>query len=184
MIAMSPSITLKGAIRFSFKKLFAGGELSMSTFTGPGELLLAPSVLGDIVVIRFTGSEVWKVGKDAFLAATSGIQKDYQGQGLAKGMFSGEGLFVYKISGTGLLWLQSFGAIIKKDVGYFSIFILSLFYSSECLFLSPLFDNHLINRNIPARRRRDILYRQWPPRSLELQVQDGACCLGRYHLRT
>lgn len=116
MIAMSPSITLKGAIRFSFKKLFAGGELSISTFTGPGELLLAPSVLGDIIVLRFTGSEVWKVGKDAFLAATSGIQKDYQGQGLAKGMFSGEGFFVYKMTGTGLLWLQSFGAIIKKDL--------------------------------------------------------------------
>lgn len=123
MIAMSTTITLKGTVKFSIKKLIAGGEMSTSTFTGPGELLLAPSMLGDIIVLRFTGSETWKVGKDAFLAATSGIHKDYQGQSLTKGLFSGEGLFVYKFTGTGLLWLQSFGAIVKKDVRHFMPFI-------------------------------------------------------------
>lgn len=90
--------------------------MATSTYTGPGELLLAPSVLGDITVLRLTGTETWKLGKDAFLAATSGIDKQYQGQGLSKGMFSGEGFFVYKMTGTGLIWVQSFGAIIKKDV--------------------------------------------------------------------
>ena len=118
MIAMSPTITLKGSLSFSFKKLIAGGEMAHSTYTGPGELLLAPTLLGDISVLRFLGNEEWKVGKDAFLAATSGIKKEYVAQGIAKGMFSGEGFFIYKISGTGLLWLQSFGAILKKDVSH------------------------------------------------------------------
>ncbi|GIK01315.1 hypothetical protein Aspvir_005348 [Aspergillus viridinutans] len=116
MIAMSHSITLRGSVKFSLKKMFTGGEMSLSTYTGPGELLLAPSALGDIIVLRLSGSDPWKVGKDAFLAATSGISKDYQAQGLSKGVFSGEGLFVYKLSGVGLVWLQSFGAIIKKDM--------------------------------------------------------------------
>ncbi|KKA16933.1 hypothetical protein T310_9454 [Rasamsonia emersonii CBS 393.64] len=116
MIAMSTTITLKGSIKISLKKFIAGGEMAHSTYTGPGELLLAPSVLGDIAVLRFTGSETWKVGRDAFLAATSGINKDYQAQGLTKAMFSGEGLFVYKMTGTGLVWIQSFGAILKKDL--------------------------------------------------------------------
>lgn len=116
MIAMSPTITLRGTVKFSMKKLLIGGEMAISTYTGPGELLLAPSVLGDITVLRLMGSETWKLGKDAFLAATSGIHKDYQAQGLAKGMFSGEGFFVYKMSGVGLVWVQSFGAIIKKDL--------------------------------------------------------------------
>ena len=132
---MSPTITLKGSISFSFKKLIAGGEMAHSTYTGPGELLLAPTLLGDISVLRFLGSEEWKVGKDAFLAATSGIKKEYVAQGIAKGMFSGEGFFIYKISGTGLLWLQSFGAILKKDVShghgvynyYFFFFFLVVF---------------------------------------------------------
>lgn len=116
MVAMSPTITLKGHIKFSVKKIIAGGELSSSTFTGPGELILAPSSLGDITSIRLAGSETWSVGKDAYLAYTQGINKDYKRQGLGKAIFSGEGLFVYKVTGTGLLWVSSFGAIIRKDV--------------------------------------------------------------------
>ncbi|EGE00663.1 hypothetical protein TESG_07960 [Trichophyton tonsurans CBS 112818] len=116
MIAMSPTVSLKGSIKFSMKKMLAGGEMSSSTFTGPGELLLAPSMLGDISILRLNGQEQWSVGKDAFLACTQGVVKDYKNQGLSKAFFSGEGLFVYKISGTGILFVQSFGAIIRKDL--------------------------------------------------------------------
>jgi uncharacterized protein (AIM24 family) len=56
------------------------------------------------------------VGRDAFLACTQGIVKEYKRQGIGKAMFSGEGLFVYKMSGNGLLWITSLGAIIRKDV--------------------------------------------------------------------
>lgn len=116
MIAMSPTITLKGNIKFSMKKMLVGGEMAHSTYTGPGELLLAPASIGDLTAIQLTGREQWSVGKDAFLAATQGIVKEYKSQGLGKAMFSGEGLFVYKISGQGLLWVTSFGAIIRKDL--------------------------------------------------------------------
>lgn len=46
----------------------------------------------------------------------TGVVKDYKAQGLSKAMFSGEGFFVYKISGVGILWVSSLGAIIRKDV--------------------------------------------------------------------
>ena len=118
MIAMSPTVTLKGAVKFSMKKLIAGGEMTSSTYTGPGELLLAPSYIGDLTTLRLTGNENWNVGKDAFIACTQGIEKDYKNQGFGKAMFSGEGLFVYKISGTGIMWIGSFGAIIRKDVSF------------------------------------------------------------------
>ena len=116
MIAMSPSVTLKGNVKFSFKKMIAGGEMSKSTFTGPGELLLAPPAIGDVTIIKLGGQEQWSVGKDAFLACTQGIVTEYKSQGFGKAMFSGEGLFVYKISGQGIMWVTSFGAIIRKDV--------------------------------------------------------------------
>ncbi|OJJ48621.1 hypothetical protein ASPZODRAFT_130713 [Penicilliopsis zonata CBS 506.65] len=116
MIAMSPTITVRGTWKFNVKKFVTGGEMAISTFTGPGELLLAPGVLGDITVLRLNGQDSWKVGKDSFLAATSGIKKDYKSQTISKAFFSGEGLFVYEMSGVGLIWLQSFGAIIKKDL--------------------------------------------------------------------
>lgn len=118
MIAMSPTITLKGDFKFSVKKMIVGGHMAQSTFTGPGELLLAPSTLGDITGIRLNGQDTWNCGKDAFLCCTQGVVKDYKNQSFSKAMFSGEGLFVYKITGIGLLFLSSFGAIIKKEVGY------------------------------------------------------------------
>ncbi|KAI0206165.1 DUF124-domain-containing protein [Astrocystis sublimbata] len=116
LIAMSPTITLKGEYKFSLKKMVAGTDLGQSTFIGPGELLLAPGMLGDITTIRLGGEESWSVSKDAYVANTQGIHRDYKRQGLGKAMFSGEGLWVHKISGTGLLWITSFGAIIRKDL--------------------------------------------------------------------
>jgi uncharacterized protein (AIM24 family) len=116
MIAMSHTMTLKGTVKFSMKKMVANSDIATSTYTGPGELLLAPYALGDITSIRLTGKEFWSVGSDAYLASTQGVIKDYKRQGLSKAMFSGEGLWVAKISGTGILWISSFGAIIRKDV--------------------------------------------------------------------
>jgi uncharacterized protein (TIGR00266 family) len=116
MFGMSPSVTLKGQWKFSVKKMIAGADVANSTLIGPGEVLLCPPMLGDITTIRLTGQEVWSCGQDAYLGSTQGVVKDFKRQGLGKAMFSGEGLFVYKMSGTGLLWLTSFGAIIRKDL--------------------------------------------------------------------
>ncbi|KAJ2979815.1 hypothetical protein NQ176_g3025 [Zarea fungicola] len=115
MIAMSPTMTLKGEVKFSVKKMIAGAELGTSHYIGPGELLLAPPMLGDITTIRLDGTTQWTCGHDAYLAYTQGVIKDHKRQGIGKAMFSGEGLFVYKISGIGILWISSFGAIIRKD---------------------------------------------------------------------
>ncbi|KAL4755519.1 hypothetical protein BDW72DRAFT_2880 [Aspergillus terricola var. indicus] len=116
MIGMSPTMTLKGTLSFGLIKFIAGGEMAMSTYTGPGELLIAPTVLGDVTVIRISQGQEWRVGRDAFLAATSGVKHDHKAQSLAKTFFSGEGLWVYRFHGTGLLWIQSFGAILKKEL--------------------------------------------------------------------
>lgn len=121
---MSSSVTLKGSVKFSMKKLISGGEMAKSTFTGPGEVLLAPPALGDIIPIRLDGQQTWSVGKDALLGHTQGVKCDMKTQGLGKAMFSGEGLFVYKVSGTGVLFVTSLGAIIQKNVSasyFFSV---------------------------------------------------------------
>jgi hypothetical protein len=166
---MSPSITLKGHVKFSVKKIIAGGELASSTFTGPGELILAPASLGDITSIRLSGNETWSVGKHAYLAYTQGINKDYKRQGLGKAIFSGEGLFIYKITGTGLLWISSFGAIIRKDVSL----------KAQC----PLCRCHDIDLGIIACARRKVYRRQRPPCSVEHKLCLGACRLRRHHFR-
>jgi len=115
MISMSPSVTVKGQMNLGFKKLLMGSVASTS-MTGPGEVLLAPATLGDIAVLNITANQQWNLGHDAFLACTQGVHKEAKSQGLAKAVFSGEGFFVYKITGQGLLWVSSFGAIIRKEL--------------------------------------------------------------------
>jgi uncharacterized protein (AIM24 family) len=130
---MTPTVTLKGTMKFSLKKALIGGDMAKSQYTGPGELLLAPSSIGDITIIKLGGHEQWSVGKDAFLACTQGIVTEYKSQGVTKAMFSGEGLFVYKISGQGILWCTSFGAIIRKDVSLAVTVLLELRLTTEQL---------------------------------------------------
>ena len=111
MVHMSPTVKLEGAIKFSMRKMFTGSQMSEASFTGPGTVALAPTLMGDIVTLQIDGGKQWMVGKDAFLACTSGVEKDTKSQGISKAMFSGEDLFIYKMQGSGLAWLTSYGAI-------------------------------------------------------------------------
>jgi hypothetical protein len=172
-------MTLKGNLKFSLKKALIGGDMSKSTYTGPGELLLAPSSIGDINIIKLGGKETWSVGRDAFLACTQGIVTEYKSQGIGKAMFSGEGLFVYKISGMGVLWCTSFGAIIRKDVCPFP-FLLLLFLLLHLPLNYPFLKNKPLTHST-ARSKRKIHHRQRPPRRLELQIRPRARRFGRYH---
>lgn len=122
MIGMDPDVTLKGKMG-KVSRFITGGELVSSEFMGPGQIILAPPFLGDIAYIKVSGEDKleWKVGRDAFLACTAMVEKIDSRQALSKALFSGETLWVYKIKGNGLLWISSFGAIIKKDVSHPSI---------------------------------------------------------------
>ena len=134
MIQMSPSITLQGKVKFSVKKIFTGGEMAESIYTGPGEVSLAPTLFGDITTIHIDGDQGWNLGKDAFLACTGGVVKETKSQGLGKALFSGEDLFIYRVSGQGMLWTTSFGAIVMREVSG-----LTLVHSlcSKQIFLAP-----------------------------------------------
>ncbi len=71
---------------------------------------------GDIVPIQLDGSVQWNVGKGGYLAMTDGVVKETKSQGFSKGMFSGEGFFVNRISGVGILFVTSLGAIIQRSL--------------------------------------------------------------------
>lgn len=116
MIAMSPTVTLKGKFDVSLKTIILRSQMALANFTGPGEVLLAPHTLGDITGIQLSGNETWSVARDAFLACTQGVDRDFKRQGISKAIFSGDGLFVFKVTGVGIMWITSFGAIVRKDV--------------------------------------------------------------------
>ncbi|KAI1047183.1 hypothetical protein LB505_011675 [Fusarium chuoi] len=116
MIHMSGSIELAGKSKFSLGKLFTGGNLYESTYTGPGRIALGPTLFGDIITLHVDGHQSWTIGRDAFLACTSEISKKRETQGIGKALFSGEDLFVFRIEGQGIMWLTSFGAVDRLDL--------------------------------------------------------------------
>lgn len=78
-----------------------------------GRIGLAPSYPGDIEVFELDGTLYAQSG--AFLASSEGINIDTKWGG-AKTFFGREGLFLLKLTGRGLVFLSSFGAIIRKEL--------------------------------------------------------------------
>ncbi len=128
MVSMSPTLKLqaKGAGKgvFGTLKAAVGGESLFATLftaeTGDGELVLAPSVLGDVLKMELTGNTIYAEG-GAYLAGSPGL--DLSTKGSLKAMISGEGLFLQKISGTGIVFLNSFGAVFEKTLAPGEVYI-------------------------------------------------------------
>lgn len=124
MIAMSPTITLEakssGKGVFGALKAAVGGESLFASLytasTGPGELLLGPGSPGDIIRFDLQAETILAQG-GAYLAGANDLQISTQGS--FKSLVSGEGLFLQKINGTGVVFLNSYGSIVEKtlDVG-------------------------------------------------------------------
>ncbi|KQX67269.1 MULTISPECIES: TIGR00266 family protein [unclassified Paenibacillus] len=118
MVSMSPNIELKGTVEGGIMRglgrMLSGEKFFFQELTpsrGSGEVLLAPTVIGDIEAVELDGSYKLYVQKDGFLAGTSGIQVNTKMQNLMSGFMSGEGFFIVEISGKGTVFLSSYGAI-------------------------------------------------------------------------
>ncbi|HUF05170.1 MAG TPA: TIGR00266 family protein [Aridibacter sp.] len=119
MVSMSQNIDLhselKGGVIGALKR-FGGGESAfVSTFTakgGPGEVTFAPGVPGDIVGIELR-NQTFFVQSSSYLAGDSSLTVDTKFGGM-KSFLGGEGLFLLHISGMGLLFVSSFGAIHRR----------------------------------------------------------------------
>lgn len=121
MVGMSAHIQLtsemKGGVMGALKRAVTKESLFQSTFTAqsaPGELLLAPATPGDIAAIPMNGQKFFVQGS-SYLASDPGLQMDTKWGGL-KTFFSKEGLFMIMITGSGRLFVSSFGAIVKKTL--------------------------------------------------------------------
>jgi uncharacterized protein (TIGR00266 family) len=121
MVSMSPNIELtskaEGGLVGIVKRAFVGESAFINTFTahgGVGELTLAPSVPGDIIPLELY-NQAYLVQSGSFLAATPGVELDLKFGG-AKAFFAGEGLFLIKLSGSGLALISSFGAIRHRQL--------------------------------------------------------------------
>jgi uncharacterized protein (TIGR00266 family) len=124
MVASSPTIDVESKMEGGFlgalsRKFLTGEKFFFQTLRasrGPGEVLLAPTVPGEIVLLELDGVNEYMVQKDGFLAGAEAIKLDSQMQSFSRGLLGGEGFFILKASGKGTLLLNSFGAIHKIEL--------------------------------------------------------------------
>jgi uncharacterized protein (TIGR00266 family) len=118
MVAMSDTVDVEGKMEGGFLKglgrMLAGESFFFQTLTarrGPGEVLLAHEIPGEIYPITLDGRTNYILQKDGFFAASREVEISTKVQNLLKGLFSGEGFFVLRASGMGTLFVSSYGAI-------------------------------------------------------------------------
>lgn len=110
---------MEGGLLGGLGRMLAGETMFVQTLQAikdAGEVILAPNMLGDIIEIDVEEGEIWNVAKDGFFAGDARLKVSTKMQNLAKGLFSGEGFFVVKVSGQGKLFVSSFGAVMKIDI--------------------------------------------------------------------
>jgi uncharacterized protein (TIGR00266 family) len=118
MIAMSANVDVtggaEGGILRGLTRMLAGEKFFFQYLTasrGEGEVLLGHNLPGGIVDVELDGAYGLRVQRDGFLAATEGVEVSTQTQNLFQGIFSGEGFFVLNVTGKGVVFLGSYGAI-------------------------------------------------------------------------
>lgn len=121
MVSMSNSIEIKtemkGGLFGALKRSVLGGEsFFINTFNANdiGEITFAPPLPGDIAGLELKGQTIFAQSR-SYIASSPEIQVDTKWGG-AKTFFSKEGLFLLKISGTGKVFLSSYGALHEIDL--------------------------------------------------------------------
>ncbi|MBN1945893.1 MAG: TIGR00266 family protein [Bradymonadales bacterium] len=120
MVSMSNTIqiqTAAGGIMSGLKRMLAGESFFRNTFladSGPGEVLLAPPLCGDLTVLPVEGTG-WFIQSSSYLASTPGIEITSKLGGF-KTFFAGEGVFLLKAFGQGQVVVGAYGGLERVDV--------------------------------------------------------------------
>ena len=119
MATMDTNIEMKTKFKGGLSRFLTGESIFINEFktkNGSGRIGIAPSMPGDIKHVYLDGNQAIFLQNSGFLASSTYVVVESKFQGLMKGFFSGEGLFLIKCSGRGDLFFNSYGAIIELDV--------------------------------------------------------------------
>ena len=98
--------------------LIGGQSFWVNDYTaanGPGQAAFAAAPVGDVEAIEVKPDQGYIIQKSAYIASTSGIDLDVKWEGFSRGLF-GQGLFMLKATGSGTLFINTFGAIDKHTL--------------------------------------------------------------------
>ncbi|MBT5872548.1 MAG: TIGR00266 family protein [Candidatus Latescibacteria bacterium] len=118
MATMDVNMRMKTKAKGGLSRLVTGESIFINEFTAegaPGEISIAPGAPGDMAHVLLNGDTVY-LQNSAFVASGMDVQVESKWQGMMRGFFSGESLFLIRCSGTGDLWFNTYGGLIELDV--------------------------------------------------------------------
>ena len=118
MATMDTNIRMKTKLTGGFGRFLSGESIFINEFTaenGPGDISIAPGPPGDMEHVLLEDDIIY-LQNSAFVASGPDILVESKWQGLIRGFFSGESLFLIRCSGQGDLWFNTYGALISIDV--------------------------------------------------------------------
>lgn len=118
MATMDTNLQMKTKFKGGLGRFLTGESIFINEYTaagGTGEIGIAPGTPGDMMH-QYLDNDTIYLQSSAFVAATKDVAVESKWQGMVKGFFSGESLFLIRCSGRGDLWFNTYGAIIEIDV--------------------------------------------------------------------
>jgi uncharacterized protein (TIGR00266 family) len=103
----------KGILSSLGLKLFGGQSFFVNDYYAvgqPGEVAFVSAPIGDIDHLELDGKNGYILRKESYVASSPSINLDLEWEGFTRGLF-GQGLFMMKTSGTGTIFINTFGAI-------------------------------------------------------------------------
>ncbi|MBC7121129.1 MAG: TIGR00266 family protein [Candidatus Methanosuratus sp.] len=145
MTYMSPNIEVRTRSRSGILgslglKLLGGQSFWVNDYFargGQGEIAFVSAPLGDIEHLMLDGKNGWIIRKESYVASSPTVNLDVKWEGFTKGIF-GQGIFMINVSGTGDLFINTFGAIDRHVLGHGEQLIVDNFhlvaFSNTCTY--------------------------------------------------
>lgn len=118
MATMDTHLRMKTKMKGGLGRLLTGENIFINEFTAENadaEIGIAPATPGDVCHQYLDGNTIF-LQNSAFVASAMDVNVETKWQGMLKGFFSGESLFLIRCSGKGDLWFNTYGAMIEIDV--------------------------------------------------------------------
>jgi uncharacterized protein (TIGR00266 family) len=125
MVMMEGNLDLRGEMKGGFwsavgRKLANGESFftqSIKATRGPGAVILAPVLPGDIQLLECGNGRQFLMNDGAFLACESSVEVKVRMQSIGRALFAGSGgFFVGETSGKGSLAVNGFGSVYKLTI--------------------------------------------------------------------
>jgi uncharacterized protein (TIGR00266 family) len=118
MAAMDTNVSMKTSLQGGLGRFVTGESIFINEFSADnsdGQISIAPGPPGDMDHVYLEDETIY-LQNSAFVAASPEVNVEAKWQGMIKGFFSGENLFLIRCSGTGDLWFSTYGAMSQIDV--------------------------------------------------------------------